>query len=96
MQLSDEAVTAIELWAKGFNTLIEDFIAHKERVRSNAKRLEAMGLTTFQFGATEQLMPHRNEKQGSAKKKRSPEDAKRRAEVRRQKQHLSELKKESN
>ncbi len=43
MQLSDEAVTAIELWAKGFNTLIEDFIAHKERVRSNEKRLEAMG-----------------------------------------------------
>jgi hypothetical protein len=95
MQLSDEAVTAIELWAKGFNTLIEDFIAHKERVRSNAKRLEAMGLKTFQFEPTG-ILPRRNKKQGSEKKKRSPEDAKRRAEVRRQKQHLSELKRESN
>ena len=34
MQLSDEARDAIEVWAKGFNALIEDLIAQRNHKRS--------------------------------------------------------------
>jgi hypothetical protein len=34
MQLSDEARDAIEVWAKGFNALIEDLIAQRNQERS--------------------------------------------------------------
>ena len=109
MQLSDEAVTAIEVWAKGFNALIEDLIAQRNHKRS--LNLDIIGARLSQ---KDKLMKIKEKALGlgpwwwvdaqaeydtavgGKKKKRSPEDAKRRAEVRRQKQHLSELKKESN
>ena len=36
MQLSDEAKKAIEIWAKGFNALIEDLIAQRNKERSRS------------------------------------------------------------
>jgi len=51
MQLSDEAVTAIEIWAKGFNALIEDLIAQR-----NHKLLRELNRQKEQLSTQRRLM----------------------------------------